>query len=304
VVILAGLSLSATAIVEADTVFLTTGGSIKDCKVVRKDGTLIHLRTPSGPMGVPVSVVDRIEPGGSVFDEYESKLVALKPDDVGGIYGLAKWCQSTAGLREEMYLLLRRVIAVEAHHPQARALLGYVRKGAGWQRLPPVEIHLRGLDDTSMRKLVEGQLTTTLSPRGDIIRLARRATEKPTPRDDLSKCDLVVSVATQVARAQTFYGKQIRGQMVRATVTLVVNNEWTGKPLQVIMSGEVPFGVPDAHNHAVIDAINKGAQDLNRLLDQLTDGRQRFLPGALRAARRTDDGDPGAPAEQARATRR
>ena len=103
--------LVALPLLRADTVYLKTGGLIKDCRMLKEEAGTVFLRTPGGQMGVPREDILRIEKEESVFDSFDKQRVKLRKDDANGHFELARWCRQESGLRQEANELLKKVIA-------------------------------------------------------------------------------------------------------------------------------------------------------------------------------------------------
>ena len=117
----------------ADTVHLKDGGLILECRILREDTEKVYLRTPGGSMGVPKAVIGSIEKAKSLFDTYDEKLARVPKDDFKGFFALAQWCRQAAGLRQEMYGLLEKVVELKKDHTEARRMLGHARIDGQWQ---------------------------------------------------------------------------------------------------------------------------------------------------------------------------
>jgi len=71
-------------------------------------------------------------------EQYRRKLGELAKDDVAGHFELALWCEEV-GLKGEVKLVLRKVIALDPNHPEARERLGYVQQDGKWVLRDAVE---------------------------------------------------------------------------------------------------------------------------------------------------------------------
>ncbi len=273
-------------IIRADTVHLKGGGIIQNCRVVKEDPKvkdhekLVFIRTPGGRMGVPKELVARIDRGKSVFDLYDEKLAKIRDDDGRGLFMLALWCQETAGLRQEMDELLKKTIALKPDDAEARHLLGYIKDGLEWKKLPPLKLVLR-IDgkktSTELQEAIRRQLTVAFMVRED-VRL-EKTTESINPDDLL---ELETQVALGKTPAAIFYGMAIRGPAVHCVVSFRAEGKGVDEknPPSLVLKGEVMASVPNSEVQAVTDGLTRGAQRLHQFLDQLLQLRVKRLEAA------------------------
>lgn len=261
----------------ADTVILQSGGVISNCKVVRKSGRLVEVRTPSGRMSVPREVVKKIKRGKSVFDTYEKKLSRIKKRDHRKLFKLSAWCSKTPGLRPEMLELAERVIALKPNHGEARRMLGYFRKGKKWVKLPPLELNVEVSDNAKeISPWIPDRVSKSISERSDF----EMSWEEPEGRS-LHSCTVAVSAKSRRKGAALFYGTKVRKGQTVVLVKLVARGKWLGrKGISVTIEGEVPGDIPNSEDLAVQDAFTRNATKVTRFLDRIQRKRTRALEAA------------------------
>ncbi len=113
----------------ADVLHLKTGGQVEGRLVGTEDG-YYRIRTTVGVVRLPVAVVERVEPGPTVFDEYDRRL-ARAGDTADAQVELAEWCGG-AGLKAEARQHYERALALDPNHVAARRALGFARVGHLW----------------------------------------------------------------------------------------------------------------------------------------------------------------------------
>lgn len=120
----------------ADDVYLTNGGIISG--IVRSESDWSYVEVPSGAVSLPSAQVSRVERARHDLHDYYERRVALgESKDTNAIYLLAAWCKSN-GLSRFTVELSRRILALEAEHDGARALLGHQKRDGRW--LDPDEV--------------------------------------------------------------------------------------------------------------------------------------------------------------------
>ncbi len=265
----------------ADTIHMKDGGKIFDCRVVREDGDIVHVRTPGGPMGVPKAVIGRIEKGKSIFDTYDGMRSALNKDDAGGHFKLALWCRKAAGLREEARELLRRVIVLQTDHSEARWLLGYYRSGTEWKLAPPLSMAIDAKTSTANQATLREQLSILAKARQDFTIVSDLSGVSPP-----NGCELTIDLAIGNRSGTSFYGQRVSGPTVGSSVTLKPVAVWLGtKPEKLVLKGEVSASVPRARDKAIIDAFTRSSTELHDFLDGIIQARMKQFdpPGEAKA---------------------
>jgi hypothetical protein len=289
-VVIAAGGLLRPAPIAGDIVHLKSGGFIKDCRIIEADDrvtgaeNLLFLRTPGGRMGVPKDQVIRVEKGKTVFDDFDAQRAKLRDEDAQGLFKLARWCQETAGLREEMVELLGKVIAASPDHGEARRLLGYVKSGKSWKKLTPLRLtfHMSSRDvPADLQDTVRSQLSVALGIRKDVILDQGAAKARP---DD--RCSVKVTVEVGSSGAATFYGKEIRGPATHAMMTLDAGADagWAKPAGSLTLKGEVMSSMPEPRTMAVMDGFTRNATGLHRFLDRIAEIRIRRQEAASGAA--------------------
>lgn len=135
-----------------DRFHLKDAGVVEGQLIGQEDGRYV-IRTTVGTVRLPTNAVERIEPGPTVFDEYEQRLAAA-PQTAEGQTALAEWC-GTAGLSRERRLHLERALELDTNYAPARRALGYVRVGRLWvdgrsveRQVPSPDATTQPADDT------------------------------------------------------------------------------------------------------------------------------------------------------------
>ena len=271
----------------ADTVRLKTGGFINDCRVGRQDSKLLYLRTPAGTMGVPRSIIRRIEKKKSAFDIHDDRRRQVSDKDAKGLYSLALWCKKTAGLRREMHELLARVIALKPDHGGARNLLGYVCVGKEWKKPPPLSLIVQSDSNKKLIDALKRQLLVSLTERDD-LRIEGRAARRRR-QEKLYRCDVVAKVAMGRRATARFYGLKTHGPMLYAVVKLTGQAEWLGEqPISLSLEGEVPAGARNAAGQAIGDALTRNATKVQQFYDTICERRLKLFRTHAKAKPKND----------------
>ncbi|MBI4575284.1 MAG: CAP domain-containing protein [Planctomycetes bacterium] len=115
----------------ADVIYLNAGGVIKGTILEDTDRGLV-IRTEDGVVTeVAHEEVSRVERGESAEAIYRERLGALATGDAEGHYRLALWCREVH-LEDEAREEMAKVLVLDPEHVDARAALGYVRRGGEW----------------------------------------------------------------------------------------------------------------------------------------------------------------------------
>ena len=118
------------AILQADTVYLKSGGKVEGRVEVR--GRHYLVKTDRGiEVRIPLGDVRSVEISNSNRDTYKKKRAALVEGDVPGLVALAKWCE-TEGLKAEAVGAYKEILVSRPDHPGARKALGFVKFGDEW----------------------------------------------------------------------------------------------------------------------------------------------------------------------------
>lgn len=105
----------------ADDVRLKNGNTLVG--LAREEGSQIVLEVPSDTVTLWKSDVESIVPGRTLLHEYHEKLKAIEASkDAGDYYTLALWCRDR-GLPGYVGRVLRKTVALDPDHKEARALL-------------------------------------------------------------------------------------------------------------------------------------------------------------------------------------
>ncbi len=121
-----GLPMAATA----DEVRLTNGNTLLG--VTREEPGRVIVEMNFGTVSIPRAEVRAIVPGRTLLQEYEERALALGTcPDAASTFELALWARDHR-LSRVVDDLLRRTIALDADHPQARNLLGYGMHQGKW----------------------------------------------------------------------------------------------------------------------------------------------------------------------------
>jgi len=276
-----------SGVVEADTVALKSGGFIKNCRILEKDPEMIFLRTPGGRMGIPREKIKGIERNKTIFDTYEEKRAKVRNGDWAALFQLAEWCRKEAGLREETYELLERVIALNKNHAVARRLLGYTRIGNRWKLPPPLLIRIHPNDSKDLEKDIREQLSILLMTRRDLqLSGGAPGTNRP------EAFYLAYSVVIEDRPASTFFGHVTQGPTTRSTVKFGAAAKWIGRtPWVITLQGTTPANIKNSRNQALIDAIVSNSKKIHDLFDMVVQKRLKELEAA-------DQGSPEGSREQ------
>ena len=258
----------------SDTVFLKSGGTIPECRILRDEADTVHLRTPGGYMGVPKSEIARIEKGRSVFDELDERQKKLNPKDTKGHFDLAVWCLEKAGLRQEAETVLQKVIEIDANHAAARKLLRYHldKESKEWKQLPALTIEVRVVAAKPIAEEIERtvleQLDIVLRTRSDIV----LGTGPSPSATSIDRCVLEVKVQAGQTDTARFYGQFIRGPATHAVLDWTPQTKWLPQSTVAARGlhfvGEIP-GKQNSYSLPVVDAINRGHKQIHNFFDQL-----------------------------------
>ena len=258
--------------VTADTVILKNGGRVKDCRVLKKDDENIHLRTRDGEMAIPRHLVKRIVKKQTVFDVYDGKVGRVKEDDHLALYNLATWCQGQ-GLRKEMYAHLRQVLELAPDHLQTRHLLGYVRDGEGWTKLPPLSVEIL-LKKENLREKVRKNLSMFVGGRGD-IKIVENVEDVP----DIHACRLRTEVSIGRSGSSSFYGMQLQKPVVSALTKMSVEGK-LGRGKSLSVKGEVLASMSNPSDHAIGDSFMRNSRRVHAFFDRIQRQRIRIIETA------------------------
>lgn len=114
-----------------DTLTLKNGKTFEG-KVVKETSTHIHFKIRGlGTQKFPKSMVEKVEKGASVFDQYEAKRKELAGDDADGHFELGIWCKENT-LRKEAKAEFKAAVKADPDHAGARKELGYVYYEGEW----------------------------------------------------------------------------------------------------------------------------------------------------------------------------
>jgi len=276
------------AAASADTVRLKTGGLIPQAQILSEDGDTVMLRTPGSRMGVPKDMIAGIEKAESVFDTYAKTRKGIKDKDAPGLFKLAQWCKDN-GLREELHGTLCKVIEADPDHSAARRLLGHVRKGEGWEELPPLVVKVRMVGEKEFQEDVEQQLGIIFETRKD-LELFQDDGESDGPGPG------AVSFETKVDTGKTatakFYGQTIRGPTVWVEMKLSVQGGFLGRtPTSIDIQGEVSSGLPGGEHLALIDGFNRNHKKIHDFLDTIIEKRVASREPKTEKTDKTQKGD-------------
>jgi hypothetical protein len=262
----------------ADIIYLRDGTFIPDCQVKDETATQVSVKTPSGDMVVPRTAIARIQKSRTVQDTYRERLAKIRDGDAEGLYNLALWCRSTAGLRKEADELLARVISLKKDHAPSRRLLGHLPVGGEWVVPPPLSIRLAasGASAADLRTA----LGIFLQSRED-VRLVSDSVRKESSRP-IDVCTLEASVAITRQAGPTFYGRTIGGPTIGASVHLRAKAPWLGTAgPKTAVEGQVPGNGTNA-GLGVQNAVGGCSQALHRFLDEVLALRAKSLAEDLR----------------------
>jgi len=125
-----GLLVAAVAAsAAADVVYLKTGGQVEGRLAGAEDG-YYRIRTTVGVVRLPVTVVERVEAGPTVFDEYDRRLAQAR-ETADAQAELGQWCEG-AGLKSEARQHFEKALELNPNHAAARRALGFTRVGHLW----------------------------------------------------------------------------------------------------------------------------------------------------------------------------
>src|SRR5262245_61501808 len=118
------------ALAGADQVY-TRGGGLLVGEIVDRGPDSIVLDVGGGTIGLPLSYVERIEPGPSPLAQYRKQAERLAPDDTAGWLALAAGARQH-DLRAQESEAYRQVVAHDPDNAVARQGLEHVKVGAQW----------------------------------------------------------------------------------------------------------------------------------------------------------------------------
>jgi hypothetical protein len=95
-------------------------------------GESVRVSTPGATVEIPWSRVGRIDRGATGAEELRARRAEVKDGDAKGLYALALWAGRN-GFAAEARDLAGKVVALDAAHEGARALLGEQKTGEGWK---------------------------------------------------------------------------------------------------------------------------------------------------------------------------
>lgn len=130
---IAGVALMVAAMAGhagADEVFLKEGGVLSG-RVVNRTEAAVEIEIAAGRMSIPAAIVERIEEGRSVLDEYDDRRKALRPRDRAGWLALARWA-SGQGLARQARQAYEHVLTIAPNDPEANRALGRVEVDGRW----------------------------------------------------------------------------------------------------------------------------------------------------------------------------
>ena len=124
------VSLLLVASLEADILFLESGGKIEG-KILLEDAEKITIKSSAGIVTFARSDIKSIVYMETAREVYEKKRAALARDDIEGHFKLGLWCQKE-GLASEAQDEFRLVLGLDGEHKGAREALGYKRYEGKW----------------------------------------------------------------------------------------------------------------------------------------------------------------------------
>jgi len=124
------VSLLLVASLEADILFLESGGKIEG-KILLEDAEKITIKSSAGTITFARSDIKSIVYMETAREVYEKKRAALARDDIEGHFKLGLWCQKE-GLAREAQDEFRLVLGLDGEHKGAREALGYKRYEGKW----------------------------------------------------------------------------------------------------------------------------------------------------------------------------
>lgn len=130
---LLGLGAGVGSSARGDVLELTNGGRVEGRLVEQESGKrenyIIEL-AGGGRMTIPRSQVARVDTTSEAEAAYE-KLARTAADTVEAHWELAEWCRERK-LRELAQQHLARILELDPHHEQARAILGFRKNDGQW----------------------------------------------------------------------------------------------------------------------------------------------------------------------------
>lgn len=107
-------------------------GSKLEGKIIQETATEYVIKIKGlGTQRIQKSKVARVEKGETVFDQYETKRKAVKPNDAPGLYELGVWCKENK-LKKEAEKAFQAAVAADENHAGARGELGFVKYEGKW----------------------------------------------------------------------------------------------------------------------------------------------------------------------------
>ncbi len=117
----------------ADEVRLVNGNVVEGR--AKRVGDTVVVVTTAGEVKLPAKDVASIVPGRSLVDDYDDRVAALatggKNDGAADHLALAAWCRQNK-LKSKSRQHLKKVLAFDPDHAEARKLLGYIRYDEQW----------------------------------------------------------------------------------------------------------------------------------------------------------------------------
>lgn len=118
------------ALILADVVTLK-GGKKFDGRIVSEDESKVVIRTPEGVKTIARDRIESVRRQKSIYDAFDAKLAAAKPNDAKELVKLAQWCASNR-LYPEAQRLYQKVVELEPGHAAAKkAVAEYESQAVG-----------------------------------------------------------------------------------------------------------------------------------------------------------------------------
>jgi len=166
-----GLLCLAPALSRADEVYTRSGGHLTG-EVVERDERHIVVDIGLGRVELPLSYVERIEPGEAPITVYRRRAQALSGDDTGGWLDLARWARDH-DLGSQADEAFHRVVEVDPDNAAAQQALGHVRLGERW--MTPAESYAaQGLISFEGRWVRPEERELALAERAAVAERARQ----------------------------------------------------------------------------------------------------------------------------------
>jgi predicted esterase len=106
------------ALLLADVVTLK-GGKKYDGRIVSEDESKVVIRTPDGVKTIARDKIESVRKQKSIYDTYDAKLAAVKPDDAKELVKLAQWCASSR-LYPESIKLYQKALELDPNNAAAK----------------------------------------------------------------------------------------------------------------------------------------------------------------------------------------